>query len=183
MAAISIWLILPVDFRDMVIGRFELTFDENVDLRTVTAGRSMLLEIGWGLWQVSPIIGHGWAAFSNLVGGATHNVYLEYLVNLGLIGFVLFILLWYRIVQYFLRTKAYCINKSQIIIINGLLAGVIGLLVAIMFVNLYKPWLFVWSFIGLGMAYATRIRVHKAKKLASSSNKPDFYYSSEPVEG
>jgi len=183
-ALICAWLILPPEYGDMIVGRFLLIFDEDVDFRTATAGRSMLFEIGWQLWLASPIIGHGWASFHNLVGSATHNVYLEYLVNLGLIGFVLLTLLWYRILKYFLETKPYCVSRSQVIIVSGISAGIIGLLVAILFVNLFKPWLFVWSFVGLGAAYATRIRAHKTKRLASlASDTHKFDYSPEPVEG
>ncbi len=181
---ISVWLLMPAEYRDLIVGRFLLTIDEDVDFQTATAGRSLLYEIGWKLWLASPVIGHGWEAYYRLVGTASHSVYLEYLVNLGLIGFALFILLWYRILAFIVQTKDYCISQAQLIIVTGIAAGVIGLLVAILFVNLYKPWLFVWSFIGLGMAYVTRIRVHKAKQIAASTkNGPKFYYSPEPVEG
>ena len=65
---------------------------------------------------------------------------------------------WYMITRFLFKTRAYCKTKDERIIVSSLVAGLIGLFVALIFVNLYKPWLFVWSFIGVSLLFANKIR-------------------------
>ncbi|MCM3399456.1 O-antigen ligase family protein [Oceanobacillus profundus] len=66
----------------------------------ITTGRSILYSYSWELFKENPIIGIGWGEFINnskgLInsdrGSHPHNIYLQLLTELGLVGFTLFLL-------------------------------------------------------------------------------------------
>jgi O-antigen ligase len=64
----------------------------------ITSGRSILYDYAWGLFIENPIFGIGWKEFMNQSAGLIssgshpHNIYLQLLTELGIIGFVFFII-------------------------------------------------------------------------------------------
>jgi len=94
----------PTSVKVAVSERFDPSSSE--DLSEYTSGRLLLWENGWKLFIDSPIFGHGRNSFetlSRLRGylfyGAPHNEYLRYLVEYGLIGLIVFCLIFFKIYQ------------------------------------------------------------------------------------
>jgi len=91
--------------------------------------------------------------YINRIGVNTHNVYLNHLFNLGLPGLSLYCLLIYKLMSNCRRA----ISKATGAARNQLIAFVFGfaaLSVALFFVQMYKPWIWVWAYAGLVMRLA-----------------------------
>ena len=77
--------------------------DEGLD--RYTAGRTRILRYGLKLFLQSPIYGHGRESFKPLMNEfgynkVAHNMYLTYMVELGIIGLILFLWLLIKIYKY-----------------------------------------------------------------------------------
>lgn len=162
--------VLPQALFDLVLERFTSMSGEKTSLQEASAGRSMLWEMSFNMWLESILIGQGWNAFRNIEQLATHNTYLDYLVSVGLLGTSLIMTVWYKLTRFLLKTRSYCQTKDERIIVSSLVSGLIGLFIALMFVNLYKPWLFVWSFIGVSLIFANTIRLNYKDNLKQDTD-------------
>ncbi len=86
----------------------------NVFLRFVhtdfTSGRDQLYEIAWELFQKNPIIGAGWGQYRDFslnyyqIPYDAHNIYLQALAELGVIGFAVMVVLLFGSFLYTLIT-------------------------------------------------------------------------------
>jgi O-antigen ligase len=88
---------------------------------------------------------------------STHNVYLSYLYNLGLIGLILFIAVFARI----LATARLAVVHASAEYRSQLLALVFGLfafLIAIFFSEYQTSGYLLWAYMGVGMRVATQAR-------------------------
>ena len=92
--------------KDILIERLDPTrLEEGEGMDKYTAGRTMLLLYGIQLFIESPIYGHGQNSFQQLIEkfgitAVAHNTYLSYLVEYGLIGLILFLMILIKIFQY-----------------------------------------------------------------------------------
>ena len=131
------------------------------DIRYVSSGRSQIWDKALSKQMKQPItfiVGYGWGAYDAMkeMGDfryATHNTYLEYLFNMGIIGLGLFFILVGNVI----RTTKKGIQNSDVLIQAQLIAflfGFLSLLIHLFFVDLYKPWFFIWAYIGLMMRLA-----------------------------
>jgi len=100
-------------------------------------------------WPVSFLTGYGWSAYRALIGifGDPHNTYLLYWFNLGLIGLglYLFVLIW--IVKFAVASLNLISTELKPLVI-GFVSGFVAIHVAIFFVTIYTPWLFIWAITG-----------------------------------
>ena len=100
-------------------------------------------------WPSSFVVGYGWNAYRALIGifGDPHSTYLLYWFNLGLIGLglYLFIVIW--IVKYTVTSLRYISTELKPIVI-GFTTGFMALHIAVFFVLVYTPWLFIWAITG-----------------------------------
>jgi O-antigen ligase len=110
---------------------------------------------GFEHWTTSPIVGYGWGTFRHLAGSSSHNTYLDIMVNLGLIGLILYLSVFVRVISH-LGRAARLLKTSTALIARATIAGIIGMATSVFFVNLYKPWLVVWAFIGLVVGLTAR---------------------------
>ena len=107
---------------------------------------------------LSLITGFGWNTWS--VMGFTlvaHNHYLSLWFELGLVGVVGFVLILRQLVTTALTTAAVADASDR----NFILAFVFSFLilaVGIFFVLLFKPWTYLWPYIGLAMRYTVNVR-------------------------
>jgi O-antigen ligase len=149
--AILAWAIVPTATQEMIQTRMGALTDSSVDVTAASGGRTMIWENGVEFWLRQPVSGIGWTGFRKAFHGATHNEFLRYLVETGVVGLFLFLFLWRKVFA--------CLSLPQdpgakvSFVRAGAIAGVSGLLVSIFFVNLYKPWLIVWCVIGVLMCY------------------------------
>lgn len=100
-------------------------------------------------WPLSFVTGYGWNSYPTLfLGyGDPHNTYLMYWFSLGLIGLALYLFIATWIVKFAVRSLPVIADDSKPLMI-GFLMGFLSLHVALFFVGLYTPWLFIWAITG-----------------------------------
>ncbi len=148
---VVVLIIISYQFSDLFSTRIERT--TTGDISTISSGRSVLWGFALSAMIQKPItfiVGYGWNTFQPFTGHASHNTYLTYLFNLGAIGIVLYLTL----IRQIIRATRKGIEASEAFekpYLLGFLFGFLSILMAIFFVNLYKPWLFFWAYTGLMM--------------------------------
>jgi O-antigen ligase len=115
----------------------------------------MLWEEAVNQWGNAPIVGHGWGYYREATGNVTHNEFLVFLVDTGVVGLLLYVALWTCVLR--VISLARRSGRGDPLVLAAYQAGVISLLVAICFVNLYLPWLVVWAFVGLVLAHCSSL--------------------------
>jgi O-antigen ligase len=89
--------------------------------------RLRLAEEGLKLWSEQPVFGYGWfASPENPLVGFLDNFYIQVLVDLGLIGFILVAVLYLSILREFISRR----STSSIVISVGAASWLVGLCVA-----------------------------------------------------
>ena len=131
--------------------------------RSISSGRTEIWSAAIAKMNNSPLsflFGYGWFSWgaaddmARLYENATkynmapHNSYLAYFFELGLIGLSLFLSVVLIIINYVRKALNYANNVAKGIIL-AFLYGFVALLIAIVFVDLYLPWVYVWSLIGV----------------------------------
>ncbi len=96
----------------------------------------------------NPIFGTGWNTIYQSVGFNSHNEYLSYLTTTGLIGFFLFLFIFYRLGKTVLGFT-FNLNSKNISFYHVYLSGLSSFMVAMFFVNIYSPYIFFFIFSGL----------------------------------
>ena len=118
-------------------------------INTITSGRGSLWESGWQMYLDQPFLGHGLNMFHLLfpqyrqspdVGQYVHNDYFQFLIELGPVGFLLFIAF---IVTFLVSAKKLyqlSSNQDDKLFSLGLIAACISVLTHSLFTfNLYQP--------------------------------------------
>jgi O-antigen ligase len=98
---------------------------------------------------LSFVTGYGWNSYRLLIGiyGDPHNTYLWYWFNLGVIGLGLYAFIAVWVIKFTVSSLRYIREAIKPVVI-GFIIGFIALHVAIFFVQLYSPWLFIWAMTG-----------------------------------
>lgn len=144
-------------YSDLLYARFvDQTGAE--DIRYISSGRTDIWIQTLSMQMENPVtflIGYGWNTYDVLrdFRYATHSTYINYLFNLGIIGLGLFFILVGNVI----RTTKKGVQNSDVLIQTQLIAflfGFLSLLIHLFFVDLYKPWFFIWAYIGLMMRLA-----------------------------
>ncbi len=97
-------------------------------------------------WPASFLTGYGWNAYPTLfLGyGDPHNTYLLYWFNLGIIGLGLYLFTAVWVVRFAVKNLHILSDDLKTIVI-GFILGFLALHVALFFVAVYTPWLFIWA--------------------------------------
>lgn len=141
------WSVLPDASRLMVTERFLSLRGAMDDATRTSAGRIFLWQIALKLWPEKPIFGFGWGYYQSLVGNPTHNEYLMYLVDSGIVGAVLYLMVWASVLLLVRRARQTL--GGDALILSAFHGSVLGAMTGAFFVNFYKPGLFMWGVIGL----------------------------------
>lgn len=112
----------------------------------------LMMEYPWTL-----ITGFGWDAYSHLLVSVTHNHYLDLWFNLGILGVVCFVAIFVRAVSN-ARAAVEVAPPDIRAELIGFVFGLLGVAVAIFFVNLYAPWPYIWAYVGAAMRLAVEVR-------------------------
>lgn len=147
---------LPLDYLSFVKERFDLSGGQPIDDSDMT--RLHLIKSAFRYWSNSPIVGHGLYSFCDLYYADaytrvySHNNFLEILVGTGIIGFLLYYLLYnkmYRKIAFLNKMKGY--TDAFLIIV---------LLVVLLFNQLFIVVLldkYTWLFLSIIFAYSSLI--------------------------
>jgi O-antigen ligase len=167
MAAAAMFLVVLIgvsvstEFRSLLVERFvaQSTATGTADL---TSGRSMIwgeavgraMELPW-----TPVTGMGWDAYATMAfKRAPHNTYLGLWFDLGLVGVACLLTLLSYAVKCSLQAAKVAVADRFLLF--GCAAGIIGMAVAIFFVDIYLPWPYIWAFIAL----VTRLSLNLASE-------------------
>lgn len=110
---------------------------------------------------ITLLTGFGWDVYHTMFELVTHNYYLDQWFGLGLVGLFSLLTIQYQLVATALRaitSEAGPLRPYMIAFVFGML----GLAVSIFFVNLDKPWSYVWVYIGFSARAAAEV-VEKVK--------------------
>lgn len=147
-------------FGDLLYHRMLGSGAESSDLGGLSSGRTIIWAHVVEVMLEHPITlltGFGWNAYSAMTfRWATHNHYLWEWFNLGLVGLVCTVLLQVVPVKVALSASRVASAAVRPHLIGFVVAGT-ALTVAVFFVNLYSPWLYVWAYIGIVMRIAVNV--------------------------
>jgi len=117
-----------------------------------TSGRTTLWRQGLQLFFERPLLGHGHDTFVPLsksrfpMWGNSHNEYLLYLVNYGIIGFLIFLIIFYKIYRYTSQQLAGTSDPAKQQLLISYLAGLAGFVSCMFGVNVmvinYPFWIY-----------------------------------------
>src|SRR5699024_10918747 len=123
---ILISIILFINYTPTIesqVGKFYLEIERTIEGfivgEDVTSGRVYLYEHAYNLFNESPILGIGWKGCQELsigvinsnIGSHPHNIYFQVLTELGIVGFILFMI---PVVYVFIKTIRLLMNTSTI---------------------------------------------------------------------
>ncbi|MGY6275974.1 O-antigen ligase family protein [Methylomonas sp. MgM2] len=171
LCGIIFWNVLPDNYTELIVQRFSFLGEKKINVTQASAGRTYLWTLGYEMWLKAPIFGAGWTAFKSATGLAAHNTFLQYLIELGVIGAFLFILFWYKSFKFLLEARKFCHTNTDAIILCGFASGLVALMVGLFFVNLYKPWFFAWSYIAVGHAFAHELSIKTTSSKRANENR------------
>ncbi|MGH8588035.1 MAG: O-antigen ligase family protein [Gammaproteobacteria bacterium] len=147
--------VASIGFSDLLTERFVNKTGAS-DLSTVSSGRTDNWARLVDLQLAEPItllFGYGWGMSLRLNDVATHNTYLEYIFDLGIIGLLILCRLLWGIIRNTRRAIERTTGDVQAEL-GAFLIGFSSLCVAIFFLNLDTPWYYIWAFCGLMMRTA-----------------------------
>jgi len=107
---------------------------------------------------LSIITGFGWDAYRQafVFKYAPHNSYLKIFFELGAIGLLPILLALANILRV-ARLALRQAESNRAIMLLSFVFGFFGLLIAIFFVDIIKPWILIWAFVGVMMRIANPI--------------------------
>jgi len=123
---------------------------------TASSGRTSLWLATLHVMRKHPITfltGYGWQTHQLMFTLVTHNDYLNQWFELGLVGLFAFVTIFFQTVRTALRAVATAEAHLRPYMI-ALVFGMLGLAVSIFFVNLERPWDYVWLYVGFTLRAA-----------------------------
>jgi O-antigen ligase len=127
-----------------------------VSASTASSGRTSLWLATLDAMAAHPITfltGFGWRTHQLMFSLVTHNDYLDQWFELGLIGLFAFLTILQQTVAAGLRAVAAADRHLRPYMI-ALVFGMLGLAVSIFFVNLERPWDYIWIYVGFTLRAA-----------------------------
>jgi len=145
------FFVAPSSVREKVVNRFVPTADENLD--DYSSGRIILWTYGLMLFAEDPIMGHGHNSFLKLtrlrrfpVSGAPHNEYLRHLVEYGIIGFLVFCMIFLKIFQNIWQALERTTDPLRKQVYISYIAGLSGFMVGMFFTNIGPAMYIFWIY-------------------------------------
>ena len=90
-AVAAISFLMPLLSKFNIFNRFQQFKRDGVD---GTTGRFALYEMAFESFKSNPVFGIGWGTFRNFAGTDVHNVYLQVLAETGILGFIIFAIIF-----------------------------------------------------------------------------------------
>ncbi len=157
--------IVGLQFGDLLEERF-VEQSQVTDLDSLTSERSTIWAEALGNMAEHPrsfLFGYGWGAFEANIIYASHNTYLDYFYDLGLIGLLLYVGIWATLLQFCRSALDVIEDRDSRIVVVAFVFGLMAALISIFFVNLLKPVPYIWSYAGLVLALCRLTMLEQAK--------------------
>lgn len=151
------YIFAPANVKHAVVERFNPS--NSSDVYEYTSGRTVLWRNGFLLFLDSPIYGHGINTFIPLmkkrfvIWGNSHNDYLLYLVQYGVVGFGIFIMVLLSVFFESLRIVKTTASYNNKIIAMSYLAGFAGFCLAMFSVNIIQPLYLFWAYTAVVLGF------------------------------
>ena len=100
----------------------------------------------------SPLLGIGVGSYPVIKGNAPHNLYLDTVTGLGVIGFTIFVVILIRLIRHVSLFMKQTTNQLDQLLIWGLCGGLIVYLVQGLFTSFRLKELEMWAYLGLAIA-------------------------------
>ncbi len=129
----------------------------SVSISDASSGRTTIWLSALSLMAAHPITfltGFGWNVYHLMFTLVTHNYYLDEWFGLGLPGLLGFLTILYVAVATARRAVPAADPRLRPYMI-AFVFGILGLSVCIFFVNLDKPWSYVWIYVGFALRAAS----------------------------
>jgi O-antigen ligase len=125
-----------------------------------SSSRIEMWSYGLKLFLKNPFLGTGWGTYAKLAESNSHNDFLLHLATLGILGFIFFIMIFFRLFRniWDFRHKP----QKYTLYFNAYLAGLISFLVGIFLNNAYAPiyfMFFIYSAIILKLRDLNKIKL------------------------
>ena len=148
----------PSQPKDILKNRFDTNSTEGGGLDEYTAGRTLFWRKGILLFFESPIYGHGQRSFQPLVrkygvNAVAHNTYLTYLVEHGIIGFALFLMILVKIFKLATKHLKETVNSWDKLFYISYLSGFCGYHFALLAINESQPRYIFWIYTAVFLKY------------------------------
>ena len=165
LSIVAITAMITLFFNTELFDSLVTRFFENTsgDARNISSGRSHIWTLAFERMLDHPlsfVTGFGWDSYDHMRGFTrnTHNVYLNILFNLGLPALLIYLALLGNILM--TCRRAIWVSEGDVrLYLQAFVLGFAALSVAVFFVDLYAPWIFIWAYTGL----IIRLAVESAK--------------------
>ena len=170
----------PSGVKEIVVNRFVPT--TNKDLDEYSSGRIVLWKYGLILFIENPIMGHGRNSFFKLIQlrrfpvyGTPHNEYLRHLIEYGIIGVLVFCMIFLKIFQNIWQALERTTDPWRKQVYLSYLAGLCGFMAGIFFTNIGPAMYIFWIYTAVIYKYTQldldkeEISADKMEVVATSS--------------
>lgn len=146
------FFLAPSQVKETVLERFNPMDQETLNEITEGHGRLLLWQSAWKIFLEKPILGHGpnTDMVLNLkrfgIAGVTHNHYLKIMVQFGIIGLLVFIMILARIFQHVWRHFKATSDYWRKILCASYIVGLFGYSFSMIGVNLADPRILFWIY-------------------------------------
>jgi len=160
------------------------------DIDSSSLLRVKTLIIGLDFWKQSPIQGSGFGSFVPSYETATgqanvgaHNDYLLYLMETGIVGLILYIIIQIRIILGLLKKIKFLSEKTRLFVVSTAGAYLTVNILSFLSNSYYFYEIQLWIWLGIGMSFAltnldlqsipthNRLRVRKICQISGSSDR------------
>lgn len=165
-------VVLGAPYLETLMARISTQASGNV--ADASSGRTDLWGDAFEVMMEKPwtfITGFGWGGWDqHNFSYVAHNQYLAYLFELGLPGAIGFAVLIFGTCAVARRALVKAPPRSRALLL-AYIVGMASLAVSVLFVNLYKPMLYVWMFAGLCMRLAVNAQVAGREAVAATATR------------
>ncbi|MDD2389426.1 MAG: O-antigen ligase family protein [Desulfobacterales bacterium] len=151
------FFVTNAQLEETVLDRLDMSESQTLD--DYTFGRITLLVNGIELFLQSPLTGYGQDSFGKMmrkrfgISGNSHNDYLLYLVQYGIIGFGVFIILYLKIFQNVWNRLERSTDVWKKALYISYIAGFSGYALSMLSVNLFTPRYMFWIYTAVMFKY------------------------------